>query len=169
MRNRVFALMMLAAIAPLIAHAQKTNFAGTWKLDLAKSDMAGDHPFPDYALTRKVDQTGDSISMTDSAVHVSFVNIPLPDSTTTVQITADGKEHEVEIPSGFPGRPPSKVQLTATWQGNTLELLEITNGLALYSTHRLFLSTDGTQLTDLAEQHSNYGDTVQRLIFDKAQ
>jgi hypothetical protein len=169
MRNRIFAIMMLSAIAPPAAHAQQANFAGTWKLNLAKSDMAGDHPFPDYALTRKVDQTGNQISMMDSAVHVSFVNIPLPDTTSTVQIIADGKEHDVEIPSGFPGRPPSKVQLTATWQGNTLQLLEITNGLALYSTHRLFLAADGTQLIELAEQHSNYGDTVQRLVFDKAQ
>lgn len=169
MRNQLFAIMMLAAIAPLAAHAQQAKLAGTWKLNIAKSDMAGDHPFPEYTLTKKIVQSGDSLTITDSATHVSFVNIPMPDSNNTMQLATDGKGHEVQIPPSYPGGPVGKAQMTATWQGNNLELLEIINGLAIYSTHRLFLSTDGTQLIELAEQHSNYGDTVQRLVFDKAQ
>jgi hypothetical protein len=169
MRNRLFAIMMLAAIATLAAHAQKTNLAGTWKLNIAKSDLAGDHPFPEYTLTKKIVQSGDSLTISDSATHVSFVNIPMPDSNNTMQLATDGKGHEVQIPPSYPGGPVGKAQMTATWQGNNLELLEIINGLAIYSTHRLFLSTDGTQLIELSEQHTNYGDTVQRLVFDKTQ
>jgi hypothetical protein len=167
MRNRLFAIMMLAAIATLAAHAQKANLAGTWKLNIAKSDLAGDHPFPEYTLSKKIVQSGDSLTITDSATHVSFVNIPMPDSNNTMQLATDGKGHEVQIPPSYPGGPVGKAQMTATWQGNNLELLEIINGLAIYSTHRLFLSTDGTQLIELSEQHTNYGDTVQRLVFDK--
>jgi hypothetical protein len=169
MRNQLFALMMLAAIAPVAAHPQQANFAGTWELNIAKSDLAGDHPFPDYTLTKKIVQSGDSLTITDSATHVSFVNIPMPDSNNTMQLATDGKGHEVQIPPSYPGGPVGKAQMTATWQGNNLELLEIINGLAIYSTHRLFLSTDGTQLIELSEQHTNYGDTVQRLVFDKTQ
>jgi hypothetical protein len=169
MRNRLITVLMLAAIAPFAAQAQNANFAGTWKLNIAKSDMAGDHPFPDYTLTKKIVQSGDSLTITDSATHVSFVNIPMPDSNNTMQLATDGKGHEVQIPPSYPGGPVGKAQMTATWQGNNLELLEIINGLAIYSTHRLFLSTDGTQLIELSEQHTNYGDTVQRLVFDKAQ
>jgi hypothetical protein len=169
MRNRLITVLMLAVIAPLAAHAQQANFAGTWKLNIAKSDMAGDHPFPEYTLTKKIVQSGDSLTITDSATHVSFVNIPMPDSNNTMQLATDGKGHEVQIPPSYPGGPVGKAQMTATWQGNNLELLEIINGLAIYSTHRLFLSTDGTQLIELSEQHTNYGDTVQRLVFDKTQ
>ena len=169
MRNRLIAVLMLSLIAPLAAHAQQANLAGTWKLNIAKSDLAGDHPFPEYTLTKKIVQSGDSLTITDSATHVSFVNIPMPDSNNTMQLATDGKGHEVQVPPSYPGGPVGKAQMTATWQGNNLELLEIINGLAIYSTHRLFLSTDGTQLIELSEQHTNYGDTVQRLVFDKAQ
>jgi hypothetical protein len=165
----ILATMILAAAGSLAAHAQTANLAGTWKLNIAKSDLAGDHPFPDYTLTKKIVQSGESLIITDSATHASFVNIPMPDSTNTMQLATDGKGHEVPVPPSYPGGPTGKAQMTATWQGNNLELLEIINGLAIYATHRLFLSTDGNQLIDLAEQHTNYGDTVQRLVFDKAQ
>jgi hypothetical protein len=171
MRNRVCIVMMLAvAAASLAAHAQKqaVDLSGTWKLNVARSFMGGDHPFPDYELTKKIEQTGDTISITDRALHNSVVNIPLPDSTTTMQLAADGKEHEVQIPV-FPGRPPAKAQVTATWQGCTLSVLQINNGLANYGKQRLFLSEDGAQLVDLVETHSIWGDSEQRLVFDKAQ
>jgi hypothetical protein len=32
---------------------------------------------------------------------------------------------------------------------------------------RLFLSSDGSQLIDLVEGHNIYGDSEQRLVFDK--
>ena len=167
MRNRLCAVMMLATLT-LAAQAQKANFNGTWKLNLARSFMGGDHPFSDYQLTKKIEQKGDAISITDIAVHNSVVNIPLPDSTSTMEVAVDGREHEVQLPPPFPGRPPAKAQVTATWLGCTLELRQVTAGLANYAIHRLFLSEDGSQLIDLVEQHSGYGDSEQRLVFEKA-
>lgn len=160
--------MMFAAVTSLAAHSQKANLSGTWKLSVAKSFMGSDHPFPEYQLTRKIEQKGDTVSITDNSVHNSVVNIPLPDSTTRIEVVADGKEHELELPAPFPGRPPAKAQVTASWQGATLELRQITSGLANYAKHRLFLSDDGSQLIDLVEQHSIFGDSEQRLVFDKA-
>ena len=168
MRNRLCAVMMLTALTTLAAQAQKANLNGTWKLNLARSFMGGDHPFSDYQLTKKIEQKGDAISITDIAVHNSVVNIPLPDSTSTMEVAVDGREHEVQLPPPFPGRPPAKAQVTAIWLGCTLELRQVTAGLANYAIHRLFLSEDGSQLIDLVEQHSGYGDSEQRLVFEKA-
>jgi hypothetical protein len=158
-------LMILAAIV-FPAPAQRVDLSGTWKLDAAKSLMGGDHPFADYQLTKKIEQKGDTISITDTSVHASVVNIPLPDSTTTMDVAADGKEHSVQFPPPFPGMPPQKAQVTATWQGGTLQLLQISLGLANYSKERLFLSEDG-RLIILVERHASFGDTEQRLVFDK--
>ena len=168
MRNRFCIVMMFAAVTSLAAHSQKANLSGTWKLSVAKSFMGSDHPFPEYQLTRKIEQKSDTVSITDNSVHNSVVNIPLPDSTTRMEVVPDGKEHELELPAPFPGRPPAKAQVTASWQGATLELRQITSGLANYAKHQLFLSDDGSQLIDLVEQHSIFGDSEQRLVFDKA-
>jgi len=166
-RRNLCRLMILAAMMPLSALAQKVDLSGTWKLNVAKSFMAGDHPFADYQLTKKIAQKGETISITDTSVHASVVNIPLPDSTTTMEVAADGKEHSVQFPPPFPGMPAQKAQMTATWQGNTLQLLEISLGLANYSKERLFLSEDEKQLIILVERHATFGDTEQRLVFDK--
>jgi hypothetical protein len=167
MRNLAYVVLMLAGVGSLSASAQKANLNGTWNLNVAKSFMGGDHPFSDYRLTKKIEQTGQKISITDTSVHNSVVNIPLPDSTTTMSLTADGQEHGMQQPGGFPGVPPAQMKVTATWQGCTLELRQITSGLADYAKHRLFVSDNGSQLTDLVEQHSTFGDSEQRLIFDR--
>jgi hypothetical protein len=67
----------------------------------------------------------------------------------------------------FSGTPPVTVRVTAEWQGCTLELVEVRLGLASYSKHRLFLSDSGSQLIDQVEQHSTFGDSEQRLVFEK--
>jgi hypothetical protein len=171
MRTRlsILALVAAAATASLAAQTAPPNFSGTWRLNVAKSFMGIDHPFPAYQLTRTIKQEGDTLSITDASVNNSFVNIPLPDSTSTMQITADGRERDLELPSGFPGRPPTRAQVTAAWQSGTLQLLQLNNGLAAYARNRLYLTDNGAQLIELAFQHSIYGDTEQRLVFDKAQ
>jgi hypothetical protein len=168
-RKNLCGLMFLACMTPLLAPAQKADLSGTWKLNASKSFMAGDHPFADYQLTKRIQQKGETISITDASVHASVVNIPLPDSTTTMEVAADGKEHSVQLPPPFPGMPPRSAQVTATWQGDTLALRQITSGLSNYGIERLFLSDDRMQLIVLVERHSTFGDTEQRLVFDKQQ
>jgi hypothetical protein len=158
---------ILAALAPFAAHAQKANLSGTWRLNVSKSFMGMEHPFSNYEFTKKIQQTGETISVTDTAIHNSNVNIPLPDSTTSMQISADGKEHEVHISTSDPNRPVSVVPVTARWQADTLELVQNVSGLANMTKQRLFLSGDGAQLIDLVEGHNIYGDSEQRLVFDK--
>lgn len=165
MRNGLWILIVLGAAS--MAQAQKANLSGTWRLNVQKSFMGGDHPFNNYELTKKIVQSNDTISITDIAVHPNVVNIPLPDSTATLELALDGKEHEVQLPSTFPGSRPPKAQVTAMWQGCTLEFQEFIAGFANYSKQRLYLSEDGAELIDLVEQHANYGDSEQRLVFEK--
>ena len=167
MRHTAYFALMLAGAAALAAPPNKADLDGIWKLNMARSFLGGDHPFSDYQLTKKIEHHNDTISITDTSVHNSVVNIPLPDSTRTLSVAADGKEHELVVASGFPGAPPAKTMVTASWRGSTLELRQVTSGLAAYAVHRLFLSDDGTQLIDQVEEHSNYGDSEQNLVFDK--
>ena len=85
------AVAMLGGIA-LHAAAQRSDLSGTWKLNLAKSFMAGDHPSNDYELTTVIENEGAEIKQTDFAKHVSMMNIPLPDLSTTRELIFDGKE-----------------------------------------------------------------------------
>jgi hypothetical protein len=167
MRNKLCIAIMLAALAPFAANAQKANLSGTWRLNLAKSFMGMEHPFSNYQLTKTIKQSGDTITITDASIHNSNVNIPLPDSTTTMQVATDGKAHEIQVQSGNGQQKPPAMHVTATWQGDTLELVQIVSGLANMSKHRLFLSADGSQLIELVEGHSMWGDSQQRLVFDK--
>ena len=164
---RVSILILLAGTAGSYAMAQGKDLSGTWNLNVAKSFMGGDHPSSDYRLTRKIEQKNDALSITDVSVHASIVNIPLPDSTTTMDFAADGKEHEIQLPPPFPGMPAMPAKLSAVWQGCTLEIHKLTSGFGGSSKERLFLSEDGSQLIVLVEQHSTYSDSEQRLVFDK--
>ena len=165
--HRIYLALMFAALAPIAAQAQKTTLDGTWRLNVAKSLMGQEHPFSNYEFTKKIQQTGDSISITETGIHNSVVNVPLPDSHTAMQVTADGKEHEVHMSTGDPRQPEAVFHVTATWQAGTLELVQIVMGLANMTKHRMFLSEDGSQLVDLVEGHNIYGDSEQRLVFDR--
>ena len=164
--NKVWTLMLFAGIAASPAIAQNKDLTGAWNLNLTKSFMAGDHPPSDYQLTKKIEQKDGTFSMTDTSVHAAIMNIPLPDSTTTMAFAVDGKEHDVHLPPPFPGMPPMTAKASAEWQGCTLEIRQTSP--AGSAKQRIFLSDDGTQLIILVEAHSTYGDSEQRMVFDKA-
>jgi hypothetical protein len=159
----------IAALSSLAVQAQKANLNGTWRLNVAKSFMGQEHPFSNYEFTKKIEQTGENISIVETGFHNSVVNVPLPDSKTAMQVSTDGKEHEVHMSTGIPSQPESVLHVTATWQASTLELVQNVMGLANMTKHRLFLSDDGSQLIDMVEGHNIYGDSEQRLVFDKLQ
>jgi hypothetical protein len=168
-RLKAGTLLVLAAAMALPGVAQKPNLSGTWKLNLEKSFMAGEHPARDYELTKILVQAADAIEQTDIAVHVSMMNIPMPDSRATVELATDGREHEVMGGSAFPGMPPAKMKVVSEWQGGTLLVTETGRSFGGPSAtqRRYFVSDDGLQLIELIEGHNGFGDTEQRLIFDK--
>jgi hypothetical protein len=163
----MWTVLCLVGTISIPAAAQKAGFNGTWKLNLAKSFLAGDHPSTGYELTKVIKQKGGHITMTDVAVHVTMMNIPLPDSTTKLDIEVDGEEHDVQAPPPFPGMPPSTEKVSVVWQGCTLEIRERGPGFVGSSKRRYFLSEDGSELIVLVERHSTFQDAEQRLVFEK--
>jgi hypothetical protein len=166
--TKVGALITLAAAIALPAAAQKTDLSGTWKLNMKQSFLAGDHPDKDYGLTKTIVQKGKTISLTDAAVHVNLMNIPMPDSKFTVDLVADGQQHDALAPAFLPGLPPMKMKTVAEWQGGTLLVTETGNFMGPSTTQRrYYLSEDGRQLIELIVGHNGFGDSEQRLVFDK--
>ncbi len=165
------ALVLMALIVPAIVRpmAQKANFSGTWKLNVEKSFLGNEHRADDYQLTKTIEQKGDQIKQTDVALHVSIMNIPLPDSTTTLELATDGKEHDMRGAAFFPGMPTPLMKVSAVWQGDTLSIREISQPAdpATKTYRRYFLSDDGSELNELIEGHTGFGDTEQHLVFDR--
>ena len=92
--SKTWAMVALATTIALPAAAQKPDLSGTWKLNVQKSFLAGDHPDKDYGLTKIIALKDGALEMTDIAVHVSMMNIPMPDSKTVLELVADRKEHD---------------------------------------------------------------------------
>jgi hypothetical protein len=165
------ALVSMALLVPAILHpmAQKANFSGTWKLNVEKSFLGNEHRAADYQLTKTIEQKEDQIKQTDVAVHVSIMNIPLPDSTTTLELATDGKAHDKRGAAVFPGMPTPLIKVSAVWQGNMLYIRESSQpeNAASKTYRRFFLSDDGTELNELVEGHTGFGDTEQHLVFDR--
>ena len=168
MRKYLTAIAIIAATA-LPAAAEQVNLSGTWKLNMASSFMAGDHPASNYEYTKVLQQQGRTIQQIDIRKHVSVVNIPLPDSRVSSDLIADGQEREAQAPPAFPGMPSARMMVTAEWQGGTLLVTERSVGAGRPSTteRRYFLSDDGEHLIELVEAHNSFGDSEQRLVFDK--
>jgi len=165
--DRLSTLVLLAGLTGSNAMAQDKNFDGTWNLNVAKSFMGTEHPSSNYQLLKKIDLKDGLVSITDSYAHATMVGIPLPDTKTTMEFAADGKEHDIKMPSAFPGIPEVPEKVSAVWQGCTLEIHETIAAFGSSTKQRLFLSADGSQLIVLVEGHSTFMDTEQRLIFDK--
>ena len=162
-------LMALGAAVSLLAAAEKPDLSGTWKLNLTKSFLAGDHPASNYEFTKIIEQRGDHILQTDIVAHAAIMNMPLPDSRTTIQLVCDGQEHDATGPNRFPGMPPVQMKVSAMWQGGTLVVIEKAREFGGASTthRRYFLSDDGSELIELVEGHNGLQDIEQRLIFEK--
>lgn len=166
-KSGIAALALIAGFTALNAMAQKDSLSGTWKLNLAKSFMGSDHPSSDYQLTKKIEQKNGQLSITDSSVHATMAGMQLPDSVTTMELAADGKEYDMKLPSVFPGIPQMTAKASAVWEGCTLEVRQVIAAFGSATKQRLFLSEDRLQLIVLVEGHSTFLDTEQRLIFEK--
>jgi hypothetical protein len=165
--DRLGGLIILLGLAGPLALAQNEKLTGTWNLNVAKSFMGSDHPTADYRWARKIEQKDGRLSITDITLHATMANIPLADATAIMQFAADGKEYDIKLPASFPGIPEMPGKVSGEWQGCTLEFHQIVPAFGGSTKERLFLSPDGAQLIALVEQHSTYGDTEQRLVFDR--
>jgi hypothetical protein len=140
-------LSMIFAAAVLSAES-KPNFTGTWKLNLAKSDMGGapvealtvevDHHDPVFKYTAKGSASGQAFEETES-------------------LTTDGK----------PGQDSKGATVTTRWEGESLVSEAIGgDGNVMYVT-RLSMSEDGKTVKRVFERKSADDPQTRRETYDK--
>jgi hypothetical protein len=155
MFRRLITIFAVAAACAAVAPAQsKPNFAGTWKLNVAKSDF-GVLPGPESRID-KVEQTASSL--TDSISDDG----PQGKRNYVLAYSLDGKE-SVNSPGG------TEIKSVAAWEGAGLTV----NSKLKYQDSDVEIksiwtvSDDGKTLTMNSHLTSQMGETDQKLIFEK--
>ncbi len=147
---------LFVAIALILSsYAQsKTNFSGTWKLNVSKSDF-GMMPPPE-SRTDVVDQTGDQIKDTVASTGGQGAQ------NYTVDIKTDGTESAMKL-------GPRDAKVSAAWAGTSLAVttkLDFDGNDVLIKSNWT-LSEDGATWTQAAHVTSPMGEMDMKLVFDK--
>ncbi len=173
MRNSWIVAACLAALLPAWGQnsqppaARRAGFAGTWRLDLTKSYMGSDHPDANYGFTKTFELKGSTIAQKDHEVNIDIVGMALPERNSSAELVPDGQEHTIQVPSFFPGMPPTPMRVTVEWQGDNLVVQESGQSFIgpVTNSRRYFLSEDSTELIEIITGRTSFGDSEQRLVF----
>lgn len=167
MKKALYTLLILAGAVFAVhvyaapAAAAKSDYSGTWKMNVAKSDF-GQIP-PPVSETQVITQTADSIKIVRTSARDEG------EMTYTLALKLDGTE--IPIPAGtFPEEAPFKiVSSKADWDGANLIITQKTsyqgNPGTLKSRHSL--SPDGKVLTESSEIASDMGSFTITSVYDK--
>lgn len=146
----------VAIALALSGYAQtKTDFSGTWKLNIAKSDF-GTMPAPE-SRSDVVEQTADSIKDTVTSVTQQG------DMNYALNIKTDGTETAAHVA----GRD---LKISAAWDGPALAVttkLDYEGNDVLIKSNWT-LSADGNTWTQAAHITSPMGEMDTKLVFDKS-
>jgi len=162
---RLSALFCLAAATALAA----PEFNGTWKLDLARSQLPGHPTFGPSALEQVLTLKLDDTSL---AVTTQTTSAPAGKVTTNETYLLDGKPHDF-APATRPGGAPAKGIRTATHtddHGMIVVLEAVTRGTAddaitVRVTHTWAVSPDGQTLTVTTTVHGSQGEVSTTRVF----
>ncbi len=163
--KRILAAAMVFASLGTLAVAQtadqaKPNFAGTWKLNLQKSDLGQMAPDSEtYTVTQTVDDIKIAIASTGQ-FPINYTFAAKLDGTDT-PIAADA----------FPADSPFRILTSkAAWQGASLIITQTTSFQdakgTLTSTYTL--SDDGKTLTKATHIKFDQGEFDAKSVYDKA-
>src|SRR5437764_3999701 len=154
MPRRLWTALSVAALFNTAAFAQKPNFSGTWKLNVAKSDF-GPLPAPE-SRTDVIEHSDPNLKDSVSA------QSPQGKQDFTANYSTDGKEVTNKI-------GPREVKSTAAWEGNNLIVNAKTsfndNDITVKSSWSL--SDDRKTLTQNIHFTSPMGEADQKMIFEK--
>jgi hypothetical protein len=144
------------AAAMIHTGSSAPNLAGTWKLDISKSNF-GQMPPPASQM--------DTIEQTDSGLKITADQKGgmMGDTNNTESFTTDGKE------STWPGMGGSQVTGTAQWEGNALVVNAKTSfqGSDVKIKDTYTLSSDGSTLTEVTHVESGMGNFDTTSVFVK--
>ncbi len=164
MKTRLGMAMVLAAltavcVAQVAAPGQaKPNFAGTWKLNLAKSDLGQMVPTSET----------DTIAQTADAVTVAVASVSeRGNRNTAYTVKLDGSDTPNQTPTDSPFKILSS---KAEWQGSSLVITQTTSFQdskgTVQSTYSL--SDDGKTLTKSTHVVFDQGAFDSKSVYDKA-
>ncbi len=155
-----------------ITQSPASRMVGAWHLDVEGSDLGADHPANDYRLTRTIGWNGTTLTETDEAANIVIVGYFVPKARTVTELRPDGVEREVTAASAVPMFPTVTMMAKAGWQGDNLYIHAYGHSPFGYwtRTRRLFLSPDGTVLTEfLREDIRLLEDSEKVLVFRRVQ
>ncbi len=162
LRKSALAFLVVAAFAGAGWGQDHPNLAGTWKLNLSKSNP-GD--FGPSARTEVITQDGSKFTdKVDSTTNMG-------DESYTLNFTADGTK--VTVPPDSPQASLGGLTLkdiTASWSGDSLVLVEdvtVQNQFDLALKLTYSLSADGKTLNVKNTATTPMGDSDSSLVFDK--
>jgi hypothetical protein len=154
MKTRTGAALMVAAIGCLcvsIAWAQtKPNFSGTWKMNREKSKFEALDNIRSIIVKIEHKEPHFSESVTVTSGGGGF--------TVEGNYTTDGKESEVESPSGA-------LKATAKWEGDAL-IVEWKNE-RFHVIRKYTLSADGRTFTSTTRRYTTNGEVEEMTVFEK--
>ena len=163
MFRKLFLPMIVFALAASVAPAQdKTNFSGTWKLNVEKSEF-GPIPAPSTA-TQLIEQKDSDFKCTyDTATDEGKDHAVLT-------FAADGKE--VTVPADSPNAHQGQFNpqtIKADWDGPCLIVTEtgVYSGMDVHSKRTYSLSADGKVLTIALHLTLSMGDLDLKWVYDK--
>ncbi len=154
MRSVLKHAFIIAAIATMAMAADKPDFSGDWKINLAKSNF-GVVP-PPTSFTRKIAHSEPSLTIADDQKGGTG------DQNDTRSYTTDGKEIAYE--SNGAG-----VKSAATWDGEAIVFNSkaTAGGLELVFKDRMTLSDGGKTLRNVVRVETPQGEFEITLVFDR--
>jgi hypothetical protein len=163
MLSTVVVLAVVISWMPQIASAQaKPNFAGTWTMNMEKSDL-GQIPKP-KSQTEKITQTADGIT-----IAIAADRNEMGKQSYTFSAKFDGSETPFPADAFPPDSPFRIVSSKAEWQGSSLVITQKTSFQDATGTVKTVytLSEDGKVLTSAT--HITFGDmgVDAKTVYDK--
>jgi hypothetical protein len=154
MRSILSALVAVVAISTTSAAADKPNFSGEWKMNVARSTFGSTPPLTSY--TRKVTHAEPSLTVQDDQR-----GGVLGDVTFTIKYTTDGKKTTYDL-NGL------GMEATAKWDGDAMVTTSAdTAGFGVTTRARWTLSGDGNTLTLVFHADSPAGAQDVTYVFDR--
>jgi hypothetical protein len=146
-------LTLFICISAALAQ-EKPNFSGTWKLNPAKSDLAGQPP---YSAIVRIDHKEPRITSTYK------VNIRGREIEETINFTTDGSETKNKTSD-------AEMTYKARWEGLVMireAKGKMSNGVSLTRQDRWTLSKDGKELTMRRHSSTDNAEEEVRFVLEK--
>ena len=152
MKATLAAFIAVTVLAGVPAAADKPNFSGDWKMNVAQSNF-GALPGPS-SIVRKITHAEPSL------VIVEQQEGGLGDQTTTRKYTTDGQDMSFESGGAV-------VKGNAVWEGDALILTSTVDAMSVKFTDRMTLTGDRRTLVSAVHISSPQGDLDIMIVFDR--